>query len=227
METKNGIVANLFFLSVMLGIYLLHCPGKQTWRDQCKDRIHKVFNEYPVSIQGYKPGDALFDPVEMPIAKGSEHWSAGHVGCTNGHRTIMKDFLKTSYQFAVVFEDDVCFHEWVTRFCFNDAGRRVTELDPEWDWMMVSVPYSWPSCTPVWIHGTPRLDNIFRCSNVSFGCHAYMVSRKGAELLLKRSFPFTSTWDQYIMQCEGARVYHGPELGCMPSDDTDCESIAN
>lgn len=227
MQVRNGIVANLFFLSVMLGIYLLHCPCSQSWRNKCKDRIYRVFYQYPVSIQGYKPGDALFDSAEMPIAKGSEHWSAGHVGCTNGHRTIMKHFLNTDAPFAVVFEDDVTFHEWVRGHHFQEAGERVSKLDPEWDWMMVACPYSWPSCTPVWIDRSPRLDNIFRCSNVSVGSHAYMVSRKGAELLLKRSFPFTSTWDQYLIQCEGARVYHGPELGCMPSHDTDCESIAN
>ena len=213
----------------MFGIYLLHCPGNQTWRNDCANRVFQHLGRHPISFVGYKPGQPEFNSEDLPIAPGYEHWSLGHVGCVNGHRSILKYFLNsTDYPFAVIFEDDVTFHGWVKGCHFKEAGMRVSELDPEWDWMQVCNPYNWPSSTPTWIEGTPRKDNIFRCSQISVGSHSYMVSRKGAQKLLNKTSPFKGTFDISLFTIgETDHVYHGPELGCMPCHETDCESIAN
>jgi hypothetical protein len=212
----------------MFGLYVLHCPGNQVWRNTCKDRVFKVFGQYPISIQGFKPGHPKFDSIDLPMGPGSENQPLGHAGCVNGHRAILKHFLReTNNPYAFIFEDDVCFHGWVKTEHFVEAAKRVDGIDIGWDWMMLSAPYDWPVCHPIWIEGTQRLDNIYRCSQVSWGSHCFAVSRKGAQLLLERTTPFTPTFDVFVKDCEGAKVYNGPDLGCMPAWDTDCDHVAN
>lgn len=208
----------------MFGLYVLHAPSNQPWRNSCVERIGKVFGRKPVSIQGYKPTDSRFDYEDLPISPNAHDAIPGHIACVNGHRSILKHFLnETDYPFSFIFEDDTTFHCWVRGEHFHEAGRRVSALDPQWDWMLVCNPYTWPNAAPQWMDGTPRLDNIFRADNVSWGSHSFAVSRKGAKLLLERTTPYAQAFDVYTQDCSNARVYHGPELGCIPTGE-DCPS---
>lgn len=121
--------------------------------------------------------------------------SAGGVGCYLSHTSVWKKFLERPEPYAIVFEDDAIIPDGFLENLQN-AMRETTLLPQTPDVWFFSMPTQWyfeykgksdPSLdkTGPWILNT--------CSAFT----GYLISKRGAETLLKTAFPIDMHVDLY------------------------------
>jgi hypothetical protein len=130
----------------------------------------------------------------------------GAIGASLSHFTIWENFLKTDANHIVVFEDDTLVRDQDLALIDN----LIPSLPDEWDmwvlgthkWMLQGVPLS-SDKTSWWK------------INQFTGAHAYVLSRRGAELLLQEPYPIETHVEFYICACsllKGLRIIKHPLL---------------
>jgi hypothetical protein len=120
--------------------------------------------------------------------------TVGAIGASFSHISIWKEFLHGSSEYLVVFEDDTIVDE--TSLTYID---KLTKVLPTSGWDM------WLLGTHRWgLDGRPvEKGNTKGWWYVSAftGAHAYVLSRKGAEILLEEPFPIETHIEYYISGC--------------------------
>jgi hypothetical protein len=120
--------------------------------------------------------------------------TAGAIGASLSHLTIWKQFLASDAAYCVVFEDDTL----IRQEDLDKIDRLIPKL-PAGGWDM------WLLGTHRWaFSGKPLVpDNRKGWWTVeSFtGAHAYVLSRRGAEILLEEPFPIETHIEYYITGC--------------------------
>jgi len=130
----------------------------------------------------------------------------GAIGASLSHITIWENFLKSDATHVVVFEDDTLVREKDLTL----IDKLIPTLPEEWDmwllgthkWMLDGVPLS--ADKKSWWKVTQFT-----------GAHAYVLSRRGAELLLQEPFPIETHIEFYITACsllKGLRIIKHPYL---------------
>lgn len=114
--------------------------------------------------------------------------TSGAIGASLSHTGIWKDFLNTNQDYAVVFEDDAM----------------ITDKDMEKiEYLTRSLPNSWD----IWLLGTHNwafdgkpINNPKEWWKVNdfTGAHAYVINRRGAQVLLEEAFPIETHIEYYI-----------------------------
>lgn len=128
--------------------------------------------------------------------------SAGGIGCYLSHVEIWKKFLETGEDYAIVFEDDAIVENGFVeklRTCMKD----VTLLPKKPDYWHFAEPGWWAYDAK----GMPRpeynkdknvgpwLLNTYSCTT------GYLVTKRGAQILLDHAFPIDMQVDSYIWMC--------------------------
>lgn len=116
----------------------------------------------------------------------------GAIGASLSHIGIWKAFLQTSAPYCVVFEDDTLIRDEDLAL----IDRLSHSLPAEWDmwllgthkWMFEGVPLSSEK------KGWQKVRQFT-------GAHAYVLSRRGAEILLQEPFPIETHIEFYITAC--------------------------
>jgi hypothetical protein len=130
----------------------------------------------------------------------------GAIGASLSHIGIWKRFLESDAEYAVVFEDDtVVREEDLTR-----VDTLIRDLPQGWD--------LWLLGTHKWMYqGVPLTDDPKGWSKtLQFtGAHAYVISRRGAQILLDEPFPIETHIEFYITACvklKGLKIVRHPSL---------------
>jgi glycosyl transferase family 25 len=126
----------------------------------------------------------------------------GAIGASLSHITIWKNFLQSDAEYVVVFEDDTIIDQKSLEY----IDTLIPKL-PEsgWDMWLLGM-HRWS------FNGTPLVKNNkkgwWSVSDFT-GAHAYVLSRKGAEILLDNPFPIETHIEYYITGCsqlKGLRI---------------------
>lgn len=119
--------------------------------------------------------------------------TAGAIGATLSHVSIWKQFLQGDADYIVVFEDDTIVDERSLAY----IDQLIPLLPTDWHmWLLGNHSGSF--------RGTPLVPGQSKgwWSVEGFtGAHAYILSRKGAEILLEDPFPIETHIEFYITAC--------------------------
>ena len=145
----------------------------------------------------------------------------GAIGASLSHIGCWKQFLESESKFLVVFEDDTIVND----IYMEKIDSLIPELPSEWDMWLLGT-HAWA------FKGVPLTKNVNGWWKVKqfTGAHAYVLSRRGAELLLKEPFPIETHIEYYICACaqlNGLKIIRHSELRMKysmeltQSDDSD------
>jgi GR25 family glycosyltransferase involved in LPS biosynthesis len=117
--------------------------------------------------------------------------TAGAIGASFSHITCWKNFLESDSKYLVVFEDDTIVNDEYLK----KIDSLVPLLPNSWD--------MWLLGRHAWAYSGIPLSKKSKWSKVKkfTGAHAYILSRKGAELLLQEAFPIETHIEYYICSC--------------------------
>ncbi len=104
--------------------------------------------------------------------------SAGAIGCTLSHVKALKSFLETNEEYAIICEDDVIVHPCLDiplqKQRFAESGKDLLHL-----------------------HNGIPLPQAFLC-----GTDAYMVNRRGAQIIIDNALPIEIHYDAFLHTLE-------------------------
>eukprot|EP00954_Amorphochlora_amoebiformis_P019177 1330948-Amorphochlora_amoeboformis.AAC.1 len=170
-------------------------------------RISDVANVFAAVDKKDLSQKALIDD-DLVAESAFKRMSMGEVACALSHREIFKEFLSNKkLEYAMIFEDDVMFepglmiqHEDIIKWIFSLAQ---TSKEVGWDGLNLGR-CSLRRCSndievlsryfPQKKYEPINLSIINRDSQCT---HAYLVTRKGAELLLEANDPIAVPEDHY------------------------------
>lgn len=145
----------------------------------------------------------------------------GAIGASLSHIGCWKQFLESEAKHLVVFEDDTLVNDKYMKI----IDSLIPKLPSEWDMWLLGT-HAWA------FNGVPLTKNGNGWWKVKqfTGAHAYILSRKGAEILLKEPFPIETHIEYYICasaQLNGLKIIKHSQLRMMysmeltQSDDSD------
>lgn len=172
------------------------------WKDFKKQKTLKEFNNLKrfSAVDGSKI-DVLNDSriavhTRQNIARkyrrsDYEINTPGAIGASLSHIGCWKQFLESDSQHLIVFEDDTVVTE-------EDLGKidKLMKNMPDWDMWLLGT-HAWAFA------GAPLTKDSkgwWRVKQFT-GAHAYVINRRGAELLLKECFPIQTHIEYYIGAC--------------------------
>jgi hypothetical protein len=119
----------------------------------------------------------------------------GAIGASLSHASCWKRLLESKSEYLVVFEDDTL----VTEEYLKKIDKLIPTL-PEWDMWLLGT-HAWG------LQGLPLNEDQQGWWRVySFtGAHAYILNRRGAEILLKEVFPIETHIEYYISACSALK----------------------
>jgi hypothetical protein len=126
----------------------------------------------------------------------------GAIGASFSHITLWKKFLESDSKYLVVFEDDT-----IVDSVSLEIIDKLIPILPESGWDM------WVLGTHKWgLDGVPVIKGHTKgwwYVHSFTGAHAYVLTRKGAEILLEQPFPIETHIEYYICACskfKGLRI---------------------
>jgi hypothetical protein len=123
--------------------------------------------------------------------------TAGAVGASLSHITLWKNFLKTDAEYLIVFEDDTV----IDPLSLEYIDALIPTLPSSWD-MWLLGHHNWSLTTvPITTHTTKGWSRVREFT----GAHAYILSRKGAEILCESPFPIETHIEFYISACSSLK----------------------
>jgi hypothetical protein len=117
----------------------------------------------------------------------------GAVGASLSHITLWQNFLKSDAEYLVIFEDDTI----IDPLSLEYIDALIPTLPDSWDmwllghhnWSLSSVPIT-----------TSKTNGWHRVREFT-GAHAYILSRRGAQILCDSPFPIETHIEFYIAAC--------------------------
>lgn len=121
----------------------------------------------------------------------------GAIGASLSHITLWQNFLKSDSEYLVVFEDDTI----VDSLSLEYIDALIPMLPPSWDmWLLGHHDWSFSS-TPITTHDKKGWHRVREFT----GAHAYILSRKGAQILCDTPFPIETHIEFYISACSNLK----------------------
>ena len=112
--------------------------------------------------------------------------NTGKVACHLGHMSILKRFLKSSKEYAIIFEDDIAIDNYLETE--NNIQTILNNLPEKFD--IIYLDYCWSDCEK-----RNEYDKYFKNSNRTLCRHFYLVNRDGASKILKETMPMYDNGD--------------------------------
>lgn len=110
--------------------------------------------------------------------------------CHLGHIKILKTFLKSDKEYALIFEDDIEINN-----NFKDVKSKINTIinNIPSDTDIIYLSYCFEYCDKI-----KKINNIFSHSYRPLCRHFYLVSKKGAEKIINLTVPMFSSGDRMI-----------------------------
>jgi len=144
------------------------------------------------------------DIVINPLGHFGTGWKPGELGIWASNWTAWKNFLKSKYDFVILMEDDIILN--------NDFNEKIieyiNELPDGWDAFTAYIPDSgnirYEKQKNELLIGKENVCKVYQ----SWSCLCYVVSRSGAQRLLKEARRrIKSPIDHYLFYHKGLNVY--------------------
>ena len=126
-------------------------------------------------------------------------YNNGRVACHLGHINILKEFLKTSEKYAIIFEDDIKFKDNEIK---NKIKTIINNIPEDTDILYFS--YCFEYCDKV-----QKINNIFSKAYRPLCRHFYLVSKNGAKKIIANTLPMFSSGDRMIGHLIKNKVLNG------------------
>jgi GR25 family glycosyltransferase involved in LPS biosynthesis len=145
--------------------------------------------------------EIVYPSVDYTIKHGrytdSDIFSFGAIGCYLSHTNLWKK-LASSPEYKnddmfLIFEDDVAPPAY-TLEKINTWVNSVNQKQTDWDMLFLG----WMKPLPVKDADIKLEKSIYKINDITFGLHAYIIRKKGAQALLKKAFPIVDQIDSYI-----------------------------
>lgn len=177
-----------------IGFYLIHGLDKRRKRFM---EVQLRHNNIHVPESNWITHPNFDDNLPLGICANNE-LTKGQVAITYKHYIALKEVVRSGFDCAVIMEDNI-------EFLSNAAARiqiYLNQLPDEWDCLFDSDFNFWryaegPTNREQFIYkkSTKKTD---QCGGGTKGVHFYMVSKKGASLLVDNFLPFTDAPDNYL-----------------------------
>lgn len=114
----------------------------------------------------------------------------GTIGCSLSHFKTWETFLKSPYEYALIFEDDVTFESSRLKTVIEDVIRYKA-----WDICSLDIKHRG---LPLSVANLPMGHKlaVYLVEVTHTGC--YIINRKAAQILLKKAFPIQLPIDHYF-----------------------------
>jgi glycosyl transferase family 25 len=137
--------------------------------------------------------------------------SHGAIGCYISHIKLWQQLVEEDDDMYLIMEDDVTVDITVEKI--DLFLEEVYQNHADWD--VILLGWMKPLPETIGKDGDIRLSsNVYKCNDITFGMHAYLINRKGAKRLLKNAFPIVDQVDSYLsyMACRGdISMYRSPK----------------
>lgn len=123
--------------------------------------------------------------------------SRGTIGYYLSHRSVWEHIAKGDKDYALVLEDDADFRAEHVPFV-ESLVKEIQDFDNRWNFIVIGQN------TKLAIRGREAPKGFFVPSRC-MGLHAYVVSKRGAEMLLSHALPIQEAVDVFVtsFQCNG------------------------
>ena len=184
--------------------YVLYIPK----RFKAIKKMMKKLDLNPIYVQGLdknkitlekalKQGHVHPDWYDYSVKGGATETSekkpvnSGRIACHLGHLTILEQFLQSSNEYALIFEDDVYLTPGKS-YERKHKLRTILENIPK-NAQIVYLSFCHEFCDL-----TKKYNDIFIHAVRPLCRHIYLVSREGARIILDNTFPMYNTGDKMI-----------------------------
>ncbi|WP_050928273.1 glycosyltransferase family 25 protein [Aestuariivita boseongensis] len=155
--------------------------------------------------------------------------SAGEVGCFLSHFKALRRFLETEARYALILEDDIVIRPGGEAIWADLVTRLDDAAISGWGFIDVGAPPH-KLYTAVFPVAGGHGNQLCRSHYFSFGAHAILWSRQGAQMALKDGFPMNAPYDIFL-RAWNARKDIGyallePPFG-VSGLDSDIEAVTN
>ncbi len=115
----------------------------------------------------------------------------GTIGCSLSHEKVLRKFLESEYEFALIFEDDITFDSHNLKVCVEKA----VEKKDLWDILSFEVTHN---RFPLKISDLyeDKYMALYVTSVKHAGC--YLINRDAAKKLLEKFYPIIMPFDHYF-----------------------------
>ncbi len=177
------------FIPGTVGSYLINLRSSKNRYNYVMPNIEKLF--YPVHTIKAVDGYALSDDEINKIAIGRIKNKKGDIGCALSHFKAYREFLDSSYEYALIFEDDVSFNPSVLR----DVVEELKGLRRYWNMVMFNTGVNKKHYIKLLkLHSGN--DMVLYSQNVMM-TGGYLIDRKAAIRYLERAMPISIPIDHY------------------------------
>lgn len=162
--------------------------------------IDKNKIDYNNFIKKNKITTTWLSTLKKPI-KYIKNINKGRIACHLGHINILKKFLKSNSNFALVFEDDIDIPKNYKEI--NKKINYITNNIPK-DADIVYLSYCFEICSKL-----KNTNNIFINAYRPLCRHFYLVSKKGAQIIINKTIPMYSSGDRMIGELIANKILKG------------------
>jgi GR25 family glycosyltransferase involved in LPS biosynthesis len=146
------------------------------------------------AVRGSNLGDELYDNEILSVSglynvtmeknrkRHSELGTMGAIGCYLSHTTLWKQLLESEKDGYFIFESDSVCRPYILEEIIS-----IVQKQKDLDVLFLGL-----------IGTNVKSPNVYRIKTKFYGTHAYYITRKGAEALLKYAFPIEQQIDSYM-----------------------------
>ena len=176
-----------------IGVYVLYVEKRE---EHIRKTINKLFLN-PNFVKGPDKNLLNIEKLQKKLFLSNEwkskvsKFNLGRVACHLGHTTILKKFLETTLDYALIFEDDI----HININSYNEIRNKVKHIlnNIPSDADIIYLSYCFEKC-----NNLKRYDDIFDISIKPLCRHMYLVSRKGANIIIDKTLPMYKPGDNMI-----------------------------
>jgi GR25 family glycosyltransferase involved in LPS biosynthesis len=179
-----------------IGVYVINLERSKERRKHILDQVEKLNMPYDIvlAVDGEALSKEEIDKaVDLEVYKKFARYyrSIGEIGCALSHFKVLRKFLESNYQYALVLEDDISFDP--------DLLRKIAykSLDAHYLWNILTFE--------VRHRGMPvKVKNILSNYYLSYyltdvhDAGAYLIDRSTAVKLLEYSLPIKTSVDYFF-----------------------------
>ncbi|PPE03717.1 glycosyltransferase family 25 protein [Holospora curviuscula] len=160
--------------------------------------VHRISGIYGKSYPALRHNPNIVDLEHYRLFLKGKEPGLGEIGCYLSHCKALREFIRSSFAFAVIVEDDVTFSPTFPKIieglirCKEKWDLCTFELHP----LQSGWPFELPSASlflPFGMHLCIYLKECWRAG-------AYLINRWAAHRLLERALPMRLPWDMYYMR---------------------------
>lgn len=179
-----------------IGVYVINLESSKERYEYIKDNIASLgFPQLRIdAVDGRKMSKSEIDAkvdIEKYKSFSKSLPNVGTIGCYLSHVHVWEEFLRSEFEFAIIFEDDISFDPQKVRSVIDD----LLEVSALWDVVTLEQKHRGLPLTIKKFKNDQEL--VVYLAEVTHS-GAYIINRKAAANLLKKALPIRIPLDHYF-----------------------------